>query len=337
MRDKKSKVWNRNWANKSQIIKIQCLFLGPGFALLEDDEVVSIMKIILAVDPFEKDPILPQYSDLSRWCQNPKVDVKPVYVISSAKVSEVLKEVDSIDAALPEYVKQFAPLEILIQPLVSRKKEIETVLQYAHEQEADMIALMSRGKYNLEKKILGSFAESLLHKSDLPILFLREDGSIEEPSDKVLFATDFSLASMQSFSLFLSHVKDQAPEVVLYNAIPLPHFVSAGPVYAHSLAVLPQGYWDEQKRSAEKAALSYLRLAESQGLKCRFVIENQVASVEGAIKDLIKREKIRLVGLVSVSSSFQRLVLGSVSQGILRDNIRPIWVCGPQCLESVIS
>jgi nucleotide-binding universal stress UspA family protein len=291
------------------------------------------MKIILAIDPFEKDLKLNQacLEDLKYWCRNPKVDIKPVYVISASKVSEVFQEVGEIDSILPHFVRDFAPLEVLIQPLASRKKEIEALLSYAEEQDADMIALLSQGKNSFQKKVLGSFAEALLLKSDLPLLFLKEDGVSPGQENKVLFATDFSAASKDAFHTLLGQLKGQRPEIVIFNAILLPNFVNAGPVYAHSLAVLPQSYWEERRMDALLEGQALVKLAKAEGYEAKVIIENQVALLESVLVETMKKEKVRLLAMASVSAPMQKFLLGSLSRNVIRDNIRPIWLCGSRC------
>jgi nucleotide-binding universal stress UspA family protein len=283
------------------------------------------MKVILAVDLYEmenhKDPLI--YEELSRWCENVKTDVQPIFIHSGSV------QLGNLSNQPP--LKAFADLKVLHLAAAGRKREVEALLAYAKEQNADLIALVSQGKATLEKKLLGSFAETLLLRAEIPILFLEEEVRIKH-SNKVLFATDFSEASNETFNLFLSHVKLQKPEIILFNAIQLPQFYAAGPVYSHAIKVLPQNYWDEQQQWAEKKGRELVSLAEAQGFQVRLEICNQVFSIENSIHEIVRREKVKLVAMASVSNPTQRFLLGSVSRSILRTRIKPIWICGPQCL-----
>jgi nucleotide-binding universal stress UspA family protein len=294
------------------------------------------MKIILAIDLYEteiqKDPLI--YKELNRWCENAKTDVQPVFIHSTTLEEEMILDHlphtgSNFDFTL---LAPFADLKVLHMPGATRKKEIEALLSYAKEQQADLIALVSQGKATVEKKLLGSFAESLLLKSEMPLLFLEEEVRIKSNLDKVLFATDFSEASTEAFSLFLKHMNQAKPEIVLFNAIQLPQFRAAGPVYSHAMQVLPQNYWEEQRQWAETQGKALVEIAEARGFQVRLEISNQVFSIETSIHEIVRREKVKLVAMVSVSSLMQRLLLGSVSRSILRNRIKPIWICGPLCL-----
>ncbi len=293
------------------------------------------MKIILAVDLYdesERDPFI--YEELNKWCSDVKVDVKPVFIHASSPEVDVFTNQmvqPSVDYAT--LLKPFSELKILHLPVVGRKKEIEELLSYAKEENADLIALISQGKSGLEKKLLGSFAEALLLKSEIPLLFLDGESNSREKVNKILFATDFSEASKKGFNILLKQVKNQNPEIVIFNAIQLPQFSAAGHVYTQALNILPQQYWDEQRRWAEKNGSELQIEAQNMGLSARVEIANQVYSIENAVHEVVRREKVKLVAMVSVSQPLQRFLVGSVSRTILRTRIKPIWICGPQSLD----
>lgn len=287
------------------------------------------MKIVLAIDLSESDLIKNPniYEELTHWCQDVKTDVLPVYVTSST--SENNFRLDKTPAF--HLLQLFADLTVLKIPGGGRKKEIEALLEFAKKQNADIIALISQGKSSIEKKVLGSFAEGLLVRAEIPLLFLDDEIQRRTKTDTVLFATDFSDISNDVFNYFLDFMSDQKPEIVLFHAIALPQFAATGIVYSQALQLLPQNYWDEQKEWAHQKAAALIRIAESRGFRIRLEIVNQVLSVETAIHEAARKEKVRLVALTSVSNPLERFLLGSVSYSVLRAKIKPLWICGPQC------
>lgn len=284
------------------------------------------MKIVLAIDPFDKNLAEqePRFETLAKWCKNTKVDVVPIYIAPADKASVVLPPIKEIE--------EFAPLHVVTQA-GGRKKEIEALLKFAKEQDAEVIALISQGKSTLDKMVLGSFSESLLLKSEVPILFVGDKSDTIKRENKVIFLTDFSDASWRAFVLLLRQMQDRKPEIVIFNAIPLPQFVQSSPIYAHAMNLLPDAYWEEQKLLAEQEAMKFQHLATMNGYQSRIVIANQVASIDRSIRQLLSIENVKFIAMASVSNSLQRFLVGSVSRSILRDRIiRPVWICGPQCL-----
>lgn len=294
------------------------------------------MKIILAVDLYDdtkRDPLI--YEELSKWCSDVKIDVKPVFIrVSSPEMDVFTNQMIHPQVDYANLLKPFADLKIIHTPIVGRKKEIEALLDYAKEEKAELIALVSQGRKGLEKKLLGSFAETLLLKSEIPLLFLDEETSNHEKVNKILFATDFSDASKMGFNILLKQVKRHNPEIIIFNAITLPQFSAAGNIYTQALNILPQQYWDEQRKWAEDRCNELLNEAKKFGLSARMEIVNQVYSIENAVHEVVRREKVKLVAMVSVSQPLQRFLIGSVSRSILRTRIKPIWICGPQSLDS---
>lgn len=295
------------------------------------------MKLVLAIDLFETDVREPDiFQALDEWCEHPSLDVMPVYIHSSSIETDMILDHAQKPLSIPPELKGFAELKVINIPVHNRKKEIESLLKYAKDQHADMIALVSQGKSGLEKKILGSFAEALLVQSDIPILFLEENVRSRPKENRALYITDFSEASKNAFDIFLKHLKIQRSEIVIFNAIPLPKFAATAQVYSQALTVIPQQYWDEQREWAERQALELVKRAQAHGFSARFEIANQVYSVENEIHEVVRREKVNLLGLVSVSSPMERFFLGSLSRSILRTRLKPMWISGPQaCLHSI--
>ena len=85
-----------------------------------------------------------------------------------------------------------------------------------------MIVVSSRGRHGTGRVLLGSFAESLLLHSRLPVLFLthsqRAPRKGHDPG-KVLFPTDLSDFSRKAFDLFLDQAKALGSEIMVHFTV----------------------------------------------------------------------------------------------------------------------
>lgn len=291
------------------------------------------MKVILAIDPFEHELSLhehileelrPYVSDLS--------DIRPVYIFSGFSDSSIPTIIEETNKRLPQQFKEFfAPIRVLFTYKDGHQKSAEKLSLYADEQGADFIALLSLKKRDLQSKIFGGFSEALLARSTKPLLFLPEFKNTSQ-SNKALFATDFSNSSEAAFKKFLKHIKPKTSELILFHAIQLPQFATAGPIYAQALDLLPQNYWIEQEAWAQKRAKELEVLAQAENIKLKVIIQNQVSSVEVAIYKVMQSEQVSLLGASSTNTALHRLLLGSVSKSLLKNRELLLWVCGPQVL-----
>jgi nucleotide-binding universal stress UspA family protein len=288
------------------------------------------MRIILAVDPFEESLRLspPDFSCLKSWVQNPQAEILPVYVLPN---SETSRDLDNI--WLPDEFKDFAPLKILPTKALGRKREAEALLNYTDEVQADVVVLVSHGTLTA-KKLYGGFVESILLKSEKPIVVLAENSKSNTTHGKLIFISDFSKESYEAFSIFISNFKDIKPSVLLFNAIPLPAFTRSGPIYQQALDILPVSYWHQQETWAAQLAEPFLKIASEKQIICQLEIRSQVISVEDAIKDLLEKEDASLFAMVTVSGTLQRLLVGSISRFVLKHRKQPLWLCGPQGFKS---
>ena len=288
------------------------------------------MKIVLAVDPFEE--ILqfspPDFNCLKSWVKDPKTDIIPVYVVPLSMSHQNLGEI-----WLPPQFQDFAPLRVVSATALGRKREVDALLSVASQSNSDVIVLLSQGTLTA-KKLFGGFAEAALLKSEKPVLFLADGSEKRPPYKKVIFATDFSKESFEAFSVLISQIKQLNLGVILFHAIPVPSFTRIGPIYQQALDILPASYWITQEEWAHSQADPFLHLACEHKVNCKLIVRSQVISIEDSLKDLLEVEKTSLIAMVTVSSSLQRLLVGSISRFILRHRKQPVWLCGTQGLKS---
>jgi nucleotide-binding universal stress UspA family protein len=192
----------------------------------------------------------------------------------------------------------------------------EEILRTADEVGSDLIAMGTHGRTGLLRLLAGSVAEAVLRRARCPVLALSSRQHPEEGQIQViLHPTDFSerseaalrvaraLARDLGARLILLHV--MPVEVVVYGTIPVPLDV---PAVRDSLESVRNGvdgpdlkYPVETRLSEGNAAAVILRMAEEAG--CGMI----VMGTHGR-------------------RGFDRAVLGSVAESVLRDATCPVLV-----------
>ena len=181
--------------------------------------------------------------------------------------------------------------------------------------------------------VLGSFAETLLLKSPLPVWVFGHGGSESFQLNKILFATDFSDPS----ELVLKSVSEQAKalgsEVILYHKVTLPQKAMLGIGMASTPYVLLNDYLPEQKKWAEGFVAQWVEKLTKNGIRARSVIEAGIGQTSDSILELARAEGVGAIAMASQSGPVAAAMLGSTARDLVRRSECPVWVFGPQYLK----
>jgi nucleotide-binding universal stress UspA family protein len=293
--------------------------------------------ILLAIDPFEKRmrPSRIALRELHFWARKLGARVDAVYVMPESpsdsrfnqlhtRAYDQLKEaVASLHLDMPVHTRviwghedePFQPADILVD--------------YAKEIGANLILVSSHGRKWFSKMVLGSFAEKVLMHSPVPVLFFGMLPNSSESFRRVMFTTDFSDASKLAFEMFLDQIRPMNPELLIFHVAEYPNLIS-GMSLSGVGAYLPETYWRVMKESLINEGDAWAKIAREHGVsQVRTVIEEGIGDVASSIKKTALAERISLIGLASIRSEFQKVVMGSISTQVFRSHSHSVWVCGP--------
>lgn len=302
----------------------------------------TLKKIVLAIDPFERGHRLRSgmFSELLEGIKGEPVRLEVVYVRPSFPdpvfdAEEHKQAYDRLvawvgDAGLGDRVG----LEIIRDRFGGRGGGVRTLVEYLRGSGADLVLVSSRGRHWMSRMVLGSFAESLLLRSPIPVLFLGRSPIGFEQKPLFLYPTDFSAASKRGFLLFVRQIRFLDPELLILHVEQYP-----GLITGYSLtgvgAYLPEVYWKIQKESSLSEGELWAGLAQEAGVSARFLLEECGASAAHSIERVAQEQSVSLIGLVSVRSDLDRLLLGSISTRLFRASRIHVWVLGPTAEEMI--
>lgn len=212
----------------------------------------------------------------------------------------------------------------------------QEILRHAEENGFGLIAMATHGRSGLNRWVYGSVADKVLHASDLPLLLVRPSGrekvlpqrrlleSLVVPLDGSELAEEaLPFAEALAIRLELS--------ITLVRVVPFPVIAYEG------YEPLGYGYLPPDHKSMmeviEASAKEYL-----EGVQARLRLQgHQVEAVAilghaaSQIIDLAQRTEGSLVVMSTHGrSGFQRWVLGSVADRVLRASRRPVLLVRPQ-------
>ncbi len=302
------------------------------------------MRILLALDPFEKHLSLPESEirEWRRWFTDSGASVEAVHVIPwdpdpSEAAERHKKAFDRLQTWIQDWgMDGWVSPSIIQDRFGGRNGAVDTLIEVIGMRSVDLVMVASRGRRWVSRMVLGSFSERLLLESPVPVLFLGARAMVSEHPPTVLFPTDFSLASRAAFEAFVEQVHPLGAEVLLLHVEQYP-----GLINGYSLtgigAYLPEVYWKIQKESSISEGEIWVEYAKKRGLKARFLLEECGSEPETVIMRTALEYGVRLIGVASVRSEFEKLVLGSISTRLFRWSRMNVWVLGPGAYGAILA
>jgi nucleotide-binding universal stress UspA family protein len=298
------------------------------------------MKILWAIDPFAaKDVPLEAMARYFGQLGGAKTVVVPAYVASPAEAQLSLAfDVPERDrfGAYPKSLiaKALAAHQVSIPARRIRvvyegggslKAAADRLVTLAAEERADVIAVFSHSNKGLKRVVLGSFAETLVHRSPVSVLVFNPACTVPAHIDSVLFGTDLGTRAGKTLDRLLGVLPPHGPRLVFFHA--LAPFRPPAELAAMGLVGGLSGYDDEGAVDAARRNLDRLAAyAVEKGYDAESRWEVSEARTAALV---LKHAKIVKAGLVVVTAQagpLKALFLGSVTREVLRTASLPVWV-----------
>ena len=300
----------------------------------------KIKHIVWAVDPFETDVTLdlPTVQDLDKWAKENQVVIEPVYVFTPFGEIEKLateKIANNIAKIFLKLKINTKPPHILIRPMDSTKSSAISLLSYALDSGADLIVVSSHGRRGFPRMLFGSFAETLLNTSPMPLLFMNKNSRpIGASFQHVLWATDFSKSCEFAFDTFLSQAGGLCKRITLFHDVTLPLELS---LYFSQwdVGVPPMNdLIESQTLWAKQESADWIKHATQKGFKIQLATEASHGQVANEILTAAGENASGLIVMASQSGPVGSAILGSHAREIFRTSQLPVWIYGPQFCEA---
>jgi nucleotide-binding universal stress UspA family protein len=200
---------------------------------------------------------------------------------------------------------------------VSLKSGADRILMDAKSKRVDLIALQTHGRKGFVRFVMGSFAETLIHRSPVSLLILNPHAKAKKTLKRILYATELERAAEKSVVTVAEFAKRAGAELRLVH-VPFP-----------SYAVKFKGQDPQVETYRKKLPLQMGRLAQiaSQGgVVTDFVIANPNKSIVDLIDAEAENFRADLTVVKSKSGPLGTLFLGSVARSLIRQSNKPVLI-----------
>lgn len=303
----------------------------------------NIKKVIWAVDAFSEDTSLNLKAAriLKAWVKNNPATIEPVYVMSPdslrippevfyglKKETKAVAEKKINDLVKKAHLPSTMAPHFLESKNFSLRNAVETFLDYARETKASLIVASTQSKKGVTRFLFGSFAESLVLQSEIPVLLVSPH-TVPTTLKHVLFASDLSEKSQAAFEELLREAEEQHFEITIYNKVEYLTDYSMGTL-AMTSAYQEIIEGDVERRKSQVQAL--VEQAKKRGIKAEGFVDNKSGEVSPvpAILKFAKKVEADTIAMGAQSGPLVSAVLGSVTRQVIREAKLPVWVIHPK-------
>lgn len=305
------------------------------------------MRIIWAIDAFEDNKELNHKLALfiETLYQRTHAEIEPVYLLRESEVILPSYEVPTwvtdhsktAESLFKEILEDYH-LPFLQKPRViphasqSNAGSAQVLVDYAERTKTDLIVVGSHGRKGFQRFMLGSFAESLILQSKVPVFTLSALCKKTDSMKHLLFPTDFGEHARESFRQVLNLAKLFQAKITLFHA--MPHPVEG--IFERSDIPMIYNYKGkiqtlEQITAAQKEQLTYQAelleaWAQKVGIHANHLIDVSFKALDKAILEIISQEKIDGIIMESHSGAISAALMGSALREILRTATCPVYV-----------
>jgi nucleotide-binding universal stress UspA family protein len=304
-----------------------------------------VSRIVWAIDAFDagetqlERPVRFLRSFLSRS----PAEVLPAYVLQASSLNLSIdltpdwsaQYLPSAEHALDAAVEKLAlpglkPAKVLPETATTDRGAVRTLIRYAQSVGAQLIVASTHSRHGLERFILGSFAETLVVHSPLPVLVVGPQADIEPTADHILFPSDLGEHSRAFFEEAVGMARLLGMKMTLFHSVP--HPVEA--VVQHGMYLLggagaPIGAQlatdvDERRKKVE----AFVSWAAARGVTVEPILHDQDANenIRVAVSEIVRDPKYALIAIGSQSGPMTAALMGSVSRELVRHSPKPVWI-----------
>lgn len=294
-------------------------------------------RILVALDGSRfSEAILPYARFLS---DKLKLEVQLVHVIdseiaapSSSAAQSRYRDVMSAESKKGlDYLKRIAEsfaASIKVECIVEHGKPAELIVDKAAANSGTVIAMTTHGRSGLNRWLLGSIADKVLHAAANPLLLVRAGETIQTDRAAMLARILVPLDGSALAETVLPHSAELAQKLGL-EIVLLRVFAVPTPVFAEDYGPYVEEIWAQLDEESKRYLDEKARQLQAQGLTNVSTIATAGFAAEKII-DIARQSPDCLVAMCTHGrSGVNRWVMGSVTERVVRHSGDPVWIVRP--------
>ncbi|MBI1860255.1 MAG: universal stress protein [Deltaproteobacteria bacterium] len=306
----------------------------------------EIKRIVWAVDPIAEDMRLQVKCShiLKTMLKATQAEIDPVFVLSPdqlkmssaffpAQVSDFRVEAEK---RLSQYLKKVKipnvkVATVLVSNDLSLRSAVHALISYAKSHHSDMIVCSTMARKGMSRFLLGSFAETLIMQSDIPVLLVSPKTVEATKFKEILVPTDFSDKSKETLKRVAALASQMGSKVVLFHQV---EYLTQYTLDQFGAVPAYQKYVDDDVKQREQTGAKWCEELQARGVKAECVLNKKGSFAADAILAQAKKRKSSIIAMASQTGPVASVLLGSVCRQVIRAAQCPVWVIHPEGYKS---
>ena len=297
----------------------------------------SAKRWVLAIDPYSDINLKPVVAFVKTLAESAGAEVYGTYVLAPDSLNWMgefngpwLKRYKPVVEAKAKEMGAKLGIEIEVVPSrkTGLKSSVETLINYSKKIKAETILVSSHARTGFERWMLGSFAETVILATPIPVVVVNPSHKVPRGVQKIFVPTDLSPKSTKFITRVAEFAVETGAAVDLFYKMPDPldPMIQQGVYAVGGGWVSVQSYLDD---SAKESRLKLNTLAEKLrllGLKVDTVIDSSASSLVEAIEKCANERNADLIAVLTQSGPVAATLLGSVARGLVRTSEVPVMI-----------
>ncbi len=208
-------------------------------------------------------------------------------------------------------------VDIFNHRTISTTPAVDHLLNQARKKKVDLIALHTHNKKGIERLVMGSFAETTVHRSRADLLLAGPNSTFPSRLRNIFFASDFSPKSKRDLGEVLALCKRIGARLTVFHA--------ANPSYRWAIDEADRKV-QAYRRATDDMAQWIQNEGRKAGVPCSVEINADFDSIPNLTLKAAKKAKADLIILRAKVGPAAALIGGSVTRNILRNSKSPVLV-----------
>lgn len=298
-------------------------------------------RIIWAVNPFVDEVTLVKRTAqsllllASEW----QAEIEPVYILADVPpnvrllpllVHDVQQQArDELQRTLRGMkLDRVQDLRLLVSASSQLRDQAQVLVTYARDRDASVIAVATRARKGPKRWIMGSFTETLIHDSPVPLYVINPLDTVPRKLKHIFFPTDFSDASHAAFDQVVAVAKDMGAKITLFhkisNVYSPTYDVGYGGYPAYSL------YYEEMVNDKMAEADKWVKEAGVKGVEVKPIVDFRTDKSTAETITWRSRSGGGIIAMAGRTGSRAASLLGGITRQVVRTAEFPVWVIQPE-------
>lgn len=291
---------------------------------------------VMSVDPFNETAIGPLWQLVQPLAEKAGAQVQAAYVLAPSSFNWTgefsgpwMKKyipiaVEKLTSVLPAEIKK----KVIPSSEAGQRSAVKALIKHAESMRADCIVISTHGRQGLERVALGSFAETLILTSKIPVMALNPACKVPNQVRKILVPTDLTKRSEKFVMALADYAKELNAEIVLYHKQPDPldPIIQQGVYSLGGGWVSVQNFIDEELEQKNKQFARLESEIRKRNVSVSHVLDSSPGGLIESIEKAAKDNGADMISVLTQSGSWGAALLGSVARGLVRTSPVPVLV-----------